>query len=260
MQRIIRQPGLLVAALVGLALLAGMAGAALAAPNLQITATPAPVSLPTISPTSAEVITSTPTRTPTLPGPALAEALDGATNVRAQPNIEGELLGQIFPGDEYPILGQVAGGGEGARWFKIQFPNSPSGTAWVFEQVVKISGNVDQIPDIQISTEPTIDANQVGATQTVEGLALTPGALATATADAIIFGAALSGSPLPPAETAGPLPTFTYPATLAGPATPGVTQTRSSEPQEGLPPIVPIVALAGLGAFGLLVSLLRRAG
>ena len=150
--------------------------------------------------------------------------------------------------------------GKGAHWFKIQFPNSATGTAWVFEQVVTISGNVDQIPDIQISTEPTIDANQVGATQTVEGLALTPGALATATADAIIFGAAINGSPLPPAETAGPLPTFTYPATLAGPVTPGTTATRSSEPQEGLPPILPIVALAALGSFGLLISLLRRAG
>jgi hypothetical protein len=254
----LRRIGLLAAALGGLALLIGWAGAAWAAPNLQFTATPAPVSLPTISPTPAEVITSTPTRTPTPPGPALAEALEGATNVRASPNIEGDLLGQIYPGDLYPVQGRSEGGVEGARWLRIEYPNSPTGLAWVFEQVVKLSGNVDQIPDIPVSTEPTIDANQVGATQTVEGLALTPGALATATADAIIFGAAISGSPLPPVETAGPLPTFTYPATIAGPATPGATSTRGSETQEGLPPIIPIVALAAVGSFGLLVSLLRR--
>jgi len=246
MQRMRRQPGLL----------AGWAGTALAAPNLQFTATPAPVSLPTISPTPAEVITSTPTRTPTPPGPALAEALEGATNVRAQPDIEGELLGQIYPGDEYPVLGRA----EGTLWLKIQYPDSPTGTAWVFEQVIQLSGNVDQITDIPLSTEPTIDANQVGATQTVEGLALTPGALATATADAIIFGAAISGSPLPPVETAGPLPTYTYPATLAGQATPSTGTSAGGESEEGLPPIVPIVALAALGSFGLLVSLLRRAG
>ncbi len=244
----------IVAALVGG--LGFMGSAALAGPSLQITATPLRVELPTASPTSEELVTSTPTRTPTLVGPALAEALEGETNVRAAPDIEAERLGQIVPGEFYPVLGRAAG----TLWLKIQYPGSPTGTAWVFEQVVSLTGNVDQIPELEaVSVGPTIDAAAVAGTQTIEAIALTPGALATATAEAIIFGAALNGSPLPPTETQGPLPTYTFPPTLAPQSTAAASRSATATDTSGMPPIVPILALAGLGSLGLLISLLRRA-
>ncbi len=248
--------------LAGLMIGAAMVGAlgaggepVMAGPDLQITATPLRVELPTASPTSAELETSTPTRTPTLPGPALAEALEGETNVRAAPDIEAERLGQIVPGELYPVLGRAAG----TLWLKIQYPGSPTGTAWVFEQVVELTGNVDEIPELEVQAGPTIDAGAVAGTQTIEAIALTPGALATATAEAIIFGAALDGSPLPPTETQGPLPTYTFPPTLAPQSTAASGTGIMTDTAGGLPPIVPILALAGLGSLGLLISLLRRA-
>lgn len=227
----------------------------LAAPPLQFSPTPAPVVLPSTSPTMSVLVTSTPTRTPTPEGPALAEALEGPTNVRSGPDISYERLGQIVPGDTYPILGQAAG----TLWYKIQFPDSPNGTAWVFEQVVSITGNVEAIPAIEISTEPTVDVGRAQATQTIEALAQTPGALETATVAAQIAGFVATGGPDVPTPTPQPQPTFTYPPGPVAQATtfiPG--QSSSVATGSGLPPIIPIVGLGLLGSLGLLIGILRR--
>lgn len=229
----------------------------LAAPPLQFSPTPAPVVLPSTSPTLSVLVTSTPTRTPTPEGPALAEALEGPTNVRSGPDITYERLGQIVPGDTYPILGQA----EGTLWYKIQFPDSPNGTAWVFEQVVTITGNVEAIPVIEISTEPTVDVGRAQATQTIEALAQTPGALETATIAAQIAGFVATGGPDVPTQTPEPQPTFTYPPGPVAQATTFIpSQVTASANGGGLPPIIPIVVLGLLGGLGLLIAVLRRAG
>lgn len=231
-----------------------------AAPNAQVTPTPAQIELPTAGPTVALTATDTPTRTPTPVGPALAEALDeGGSNVRAAPDIESERLGVIYPGEFFPVIGRASG----TLWLKIQYPDSPSGTAWVFEQVVALTGDVDAIPELDIFSEPTIDAGAVVSTQTIEALAQTPGALQTATAlggpTGVAFGA--NGTPAP-GQTAGPLPTFTFPpAGAAAQATTFFPASGTNPADSGeLPPIIPIIALGALGGLGLLVGLLRRLG
>jgi hypothetical protein len=212
--------------------------------------------LPSISPTVAVQVTSTPTRTPTPVGPALAEALEGPTNVRAAPDLTGELLGQINPGDVYPVLGRAAG----TLWLKIQYPDSPTGTAWVFEQVVSLTGDVENIPELNASSEPTLDVNAAAATQTIEALAQTPGALETATIVAI-FSVAVNGETPTPSNTPGPLPTFTSPPGSVAQATSAAPVTSLPTIEVGgLPPIIPIAVLGALGILGLLVALVRRVG
>ncbi|MBN2470477.1 MAG: SH3 domain-containing protein [Anaerolineae bacterium] len=246
--------GLLIS-LIGLA--AQIAPVAEAAPRLQFSPTPAPVILPSISPTAAVLVTVTPTRTPTPAGPALAEALEGPTNVRAAPDITAERLGQILPGDTYPVLGR----GAGTLWYRIQYPDSPNGTAWVYEEVVSITGNIEAIPEIEVFTEPTIDVGRAGATQTIEALAETPGALETATAGALVAGVVVTGDASLPTNTPEPLPTFTYPPGPVAQSTTFIpTNARAAGSEGGLPPIIPIIGLAGLGSLGLLIAVLRRLG
>ncbi len=233
----------------------GMLPVVTAAPHLQVSPTPAPVVLPTFSPTPAQAITNTPTRTPTPVGPALAEALEGPTNIRAAPDINADRLGVIYPGEFYPVLGRAAG----TLWLKIQHPEF--GTAWVFEQVVNLTGDVDNIPEIAFANEPTVDVQGVVASQTIEALAQTPGALATATAEALFAGVIEEGVTFTPSPTMGPLPTFTFPPDSAGPqATVVIPPSRTAVPEGALPPIIPIIALAAIGGLGLLVGILRRIG
>ncbi len=226
-----------------------------AAPLLQFSPTPAPVVLPSASPTVEVLVTATATRTATPVGPALAEALVEGTNVRAGPDIAAERLGQINPGTTYPIMGRA----EGTRWYRIQFPDAPNGIAWVYEEVVSISGNVDAIPEIKTSTLPTVDVGRAQATQTIEALAQTPGALETATAAAGIAGVVVTGGPALPTSTLAPLPTFTAPAGPVVQATTFIPQTtQTSDNGSDLPPIIPIIGLGVLGGLGLLISILRR--
>lgn len=247
----------------GLGLLLLIAGAlngsfpALAAPLPQFSPTPAPVVLPTISPSAIVLVTPTATRTPTPVGPALVEALEGPTNVRSGPDINAERLGQIFPGETYPVLGRAAG----TLWYKIQYPDSPTGTAWVFEQVVNITGNIDAIPELEVLGAATVDVGRAQATQTIEALAQTPGALETATAQAFAAGIVRTAAPNEPTSTPLPLPTFTFPPGAESDTvlpTLVVQQTVRAAEGDGLPPILPIIGLGIAGALGLLVSVLRR--
>jgi hypothetical protein len=240
-----------------LAVVCWLAPAVDAMPPAQFSPTPARVVLPTISPTLAYVMTPTPTRTPTPIGPALAEALEGPTNVRSGPDINAERLGQILPGEFYPILGRASG----TLWYKIQYPDSPSGTAWVFEQVISITGDVGNIPELNLSSEPTIDVNSVVASQTLEVMALTPGALETATVQALFGGVIGNGETLTPSPTSGPLPTFTYPPGPVVQSTVVMPQAAQAAGDGGaLPPIIPIIVLAAVGSFGLFIGILRRTG
>ncbi|MBN1964275.1 MAG: SH3 domain-containing protein [Anaerolineae bacterium] len=235
-----------------------LAPAVIAAPNLQFSPTPAPVVIPTMTAPAANALaTETPTRTPTQAPPVQAEAIDGAVNVRAAPDIEAPRLGSINPGETYPILGRA----EGTLWLRIQFPESPSGTGWVFEQVVNIIGDPAEIEVIPLSGEPTIDIGAVAGTQTVEALAQTPGALATATAQSFATGIVVGDVQAVTVVDLGPGPTFTYPADVTNLATPQIPRSGSAATQEGgLAPIIPIIGLTVLGGLGLLIGFLRRLG
>ncbi len=237
------------------------------------TATPVQVSLPTplpLIPADAQGSTAVPiTRTPTPEGAALLEAITEA-NVRSQPDPESDRLGTIRAGDTYNVVGRYY------HWYQFQYDQSPSGTGWVFDELVNISGNVNRIPDLTIGTPtPNIDAQLANSTLVL--LTQTPGGLLTATAG-------VGALPLPiqssdsnnssinilAAGSQTPLPTFTAPPNLALNAQPlAINGTPAPNPTiediqqdiavpSRIPPILPILVLGGAGILGLLVSSLRK--
>jgi hypothetical protein len=214
--------------------------------------TPVPLQFPTPTETAGPP-TETPTRTPTALGRPVVEAISADTNVRAGPDINENRVGQIQPGTQYPVLGKRF------NWYQIEYAEAPSGTAWVYADVVTLTGDPGVIPELSLEDIPTVDPGFLGQQQTAEAIANTPGAGATLTAQALItptgiFTAAPEERTLAPGER---LPTFTYPAYTPTP----VAFPRTNPPPVqggGIPPLVPILALGALGLMGLLVALLRR--
>lgn len=238
-----------------------------------VSATPVSISLPTPLPfvTEAALSTATLTRTPTPNGPVLLEALSEA-NVRAEPDTGSDKLGTIHSGDVYPILGKYY------RWYKFQYNTSPSGFGWVFDDLVNIIGDTTLIPDLTQDALPTLDPVSAGATETMSAVTQTPGGILTVTANAGAIqlpvesdgGSAISAPNLP--ENPAVLPTFTYPANVGLPS-PATATGENAEAQTAdnhtsddtgvalpsrIPPIAPILVLAGLGIVGLFISSYRR--
>ena len=237
------------------------------------TATPIPIILASPTPQiAAPAAGATATWTATPAGLAVLEPLDVA-NVRAEPDINGAQLGIIRAGEVYTITGRYF------EWYQIQFSGSPNGRAWVFGQIVNITGDPASIPEVTLEPLPTTDPLILGATQTQEVLTLTPGGVFTATVSArgVIATLEIPGAQIAPLQqdgtpaSSGPaLPTFTYPpgmigmAPTSGPPASATPQTLASsleitsESLRQIPPIMPILALGGLGTLGLVLSLMRR--
>lgn len=231
----------------------GVSGPGRAAPRAQLSPTPVQLQFPTATETPGPPSAS-PTRTPTSAGRPVAEALADATNVRAGPDISENRVGLIYPGTSYAILGRRF------QWYWIEFPDSPSGTAWVHESVVRVTGEAAQIEEVDLASVPTIDPEFLAAQQTADAVTATPGAAATLTAQAQITPTGIftpepgAGPTLVPGQ---PLPTFTFPPYTVTPViVPRTNPTTTADTV--LPPIVLILALGALGLMGLLVSLLRR--
>jgi hypothetical protein len=192
-------------------------------------------------------------------------------NVRAAPSLDSDRLGTIRAGETFPVLGRYF------RWFQFRYNPSPSGTGWVYDELVNVIGDVAEIPEINANVLPTVDTSTLNITQTWEAITQTPGGLLTATAEArfiqppsnpqiAVTQEAFSGLDSDVLEV---LPTFTYPPNIiaqapniAGPnieASP--TETTSSlvdVVSNGIAPIVPIMALVGFGLLGLTISSRRR--
>jgi len=235
-------------------------------PSAQITATPASIRLSTATqPLSGPTQPTEPaTRTPTAIGLVILEAITEA-NVRAEPDPESERLGTIRSGEIYPVLGRYF------RWIQFQYNSSPTGRGWVFDELVTITGDESTIPDLTEQSVATADPSIIAATQTLEAITQTPGGILTATAIMAIL--ATSGpNNLEPRDSERPsnltvLPTFTYPPSVATNISDvgALTERPTLNPEElaagiveGVPPIVPIAVLGGLGLFGLLISTIRR--
>ncbi len=234
-----------------------------------VSATPASVVLPSPLPLLTQAAsTSTATRTPTAPGPALLQALNEA-NVRAEPDPNSERLGTIRPGDSYPVIGKYF------RWYQFQYDQSPSGTGWVFEDLVEIIGDESVIIDLNEQAIPTTDNTAAASTSTMEAITQTPGGILTATANALIIALPVEGvqgeeivSPVGSQDSSAVLPTFTYPPEIA--LSPPENAYHSGEnvdatvtvtPENGailvsdyLPPIVPILLLMSFGILGLVIT------
>jgi hypothetical protein len=237
-----------------------------------VTSTPVRINVPSeVPPVIDVVITPTATWTPT-PSAVLIEVKEGAgdVNVRADADVESELLGTIRAGEFYPVLGRYF------RWIQFQFDSAPTGRGWVFDELVNIVGDPSTIPDLSQGPLPTSDPIIEAATQTQAAITSTPGGILTLTAESRILpvpgqvengdvpGEAPSGTFRDDAPNI--LPTFTYPpdVVVVAPTEVETLQTATSpEPTpltvpDQLPPIVPILLLGGAGLFGLVVSALRR--
>jgi hypothetical protein len=229
-----------------------------------VTSTPVRIDIPTDAGPAIEVLaTVTATRTPTQSAVVLeAKADAGAVNVRAEPDIEGERLGTIQAGEFYIVLGRYF------RWIQFQFDTAPNGRAWVFDELVTLTGDESSIPDLSVETLPTVDPAIAGATQTQDAVTLTPGGLLTATAQSRFLALPTEGgNGVDNVENGlAILPTFTVPPELALAPTEDLfvavpTTSPESTPLNvptSVPPILPIFLLAAGGVLGLVVSSLRR--
>lgn len=189
-------------------------------------------------------------------------------NVRAEASTDSDRLGLIVPGEKYTILGRYF------RWLQFRFPNSPTGTGWVYDELVQLSGDLSLIPDLSVAP-PTADPSIAASTQTAESILSIPGGEMTATAGARVLegpesieskGAALAESSLNPLGEER-LPTFTpAPNVSELVAQSAVLPTATMEPalinltreSGSIPPILPIAALIGFGVLGLAISFMRR--
>lgn len=224
------------------------------------TATPAPLNIASPVPPIEEIAPgATPTWTATPEGQVLIEALDVA-NVRADADPNAAQMGQIRSGEQYTATG---------RYFEwIQFQFEPNRRGWVFGQLVNVTGNITNLPELGVDMVEE-NTEEVAATEELMLLTQTPGGLLTATAAArqnTAGGSLPANIDLP----SGMMPTFTYPAGLVAGGTaptqdpnnaiptvvsaPPVNETTTG----GIPPIVPILAFGSIGLLGLLISAIRR--
>ncbi len=221
------------------------------------TATAVPLFFPQTTPTEVVQVTITPSRTPTdviaSAGRIEAKSKDTGANLRASPSTDSEKLGTIFPGQFYIIVARYQ------KWIEIQYDKTPSGLAWVYEDIVNITG-IDPavIPTVSDNGVPTANVATAAARQTADYLTQTPGAPETATAIMAsatgIFARNTDTTDQP--TDAALLPTFTYPPTIVEATLP--PKASDSTNRSGVPAIVPIIVLAGLGIAGLFISGLRR--
>ncbi|NDJ77856.1 MAG: SH3 domain-containing protein [Chloroflexi bacterium] len=220
------------------------------------TSTPSGLIIPSDTPTPTP--TETPTRTPTISVETIkVEAISENTNVRSGPDINDSVVAQINPGIEFTVLGQHY------NWYQIEFPDTATGFAWVYFEVVNVvSGDPDLIPQLELADLPTPDPIILAEQQTAEFIEQTPGAQETLNAVRDLTLTAVA-TPEEALATAPP-PGFVYPTftpIMASPtpiAIPKTSPALTESEDEGLPPIVPILALGALGIMGLLVGFLRR--
>lgn len=235
----------------------------------RLTDTPVPVVIPDVQqqPTSVQLFTPTTTLSPIPDVPeVLLEAVDAPANINVRdfPDPTGNRLGSMQPDTQYRVTGRFF------SWYQFEYETSPNGVAWVFGTLVRIIGDEGLIPDIDPNVAPTQDSPEALGTSTAEALLLTPGVANTATAQAREL--ALPTNELGSGANQDFPPTFTPPPNVAqrrptvdvsvklSPTPQGDLLERSVEliTDTNVAPIVPILALFGLGVLGLLISSIRR--
>lgn len=142
-------------------------------------------------------------------------------NVRSGPGTDYTFVGKLLAGQQVPALGRSAGG----DWVKIVFPEGPGGTGWVYAYLVTVNG---VLPVVEPPATPTPQ--------------VTPTIDKTLAAQFIIE--------IPPTR----LPTFTPPPPLMIPTYSVVEPVQVSG---GSQMVYVMIALAAIGIFGILLSLIR---
>ncbi|MBX3084088.1 MAG: SH3 domain-containing protein [Anaerolineae bacterium] len=220
--------------------------------------TPYQANIPTRTTTPEPVITITPSRTATdFVSRISVQASDAETgaNVRNAPDTEGTtILGKIKRGTFFEATARFG------KWVQIRYLGSPTGIGWVFGELLEFKGGaLEDLPEITTDAIPTMNVGTVQIEQTLSYITATPGALETATAaQAIATGQFSANSAVGGAVGEGTLlPTFTNPPPMVEATLPARAVAQN---QGDLPPIIPIVGLAVIGLFGLIISGLRRIG
>lgn len=257
-------------ALLCITMILGLSRIEVTSAQVRVTATPVRAVIPqaTVLPTDIALSTATPTRTPTPEGPVVLRAInsDVPINVRAEPDPNSQLLGQLDPQQTYPVRGFFF------SWYQFDFESSPTGRGWVFNSLVEIIGDEALLPEVNPFVEPTVDAAVVAATQTIDAAVNNPDAALTLTADARNIAVPTRIADTGSAEEGdGRLPTFTPPPDFArrptqtggaeaipSPTPDLLTGAISTVSNTDIPPIVPIAVLGSLGILGLLISALNR--
>ncbi len=143
-------------------------------------------------------------------------------NVRGGPStVHYPIVGQLAPGAVVPALGISPG----HEWVQIAFPQTPTGTGWVYAVFITVSGG--ELPVVEAPPTPT--------------------PLVTATLD-LTLAAAFN---IQPTQTR--LPTFTPPPPLT---VPQFTEESSSHSSSVFG--IFIIGLGLIGGTGLLVSFILR--
>src|SRR5690606_12715586 len=69
-----------------------------------------------------------------------AEAV-GQANLRAMPNVEATMLGQIVAGTRYPVIGRS----EFFPWYLLGDPTTNQPLGWVFADLVTVQGDINSV-------------------------------------------------------------------------------------------------------------------
>jgi hypothetical protein len=145
----------------------------------------------------------------------------GFANVRSGPSTMGyDVIGVMVVGQQVPALGRTSGG----DWIKIAYPGVPGGVAWIWSDLVDVSGSlpiVEAPPTPTPRVTPTIDPT-LAAQFLVE---------------------------IPPTR----LPTYTAPPPLIIPTLPADEPVSNTA---GVPMGFIIIGLAVVGLFGTFISFL----
>ncbi len=214
--------------------------------------TPTPIGISQFSPTV------TPTFTLTAPGPSVLQAKEsaGRVNVRSAPDTSSDVLGAIVYGTRYPFLRRYF------LWYELEYEVAPNGRAWVFSELVEVEGELESVQTITDYTDVVNVTVGEGQTTIVAGLGSDSGA-ETASRTLIISSPEADANRLHLEAT--PLPTFTYPPDLPvfAPTKVSAPVNRDLAPNDtdilmDLPPLIPIVLLAGFGLVGMLINSIRR--
>lgn len=209
--------------------------------------------LPTATPTLLGGPTATASATPTIT-PVMAEIIGDPTNLRTGPGINFDIVAELAPGEELPIVGRWLG----FDWYQVEWPDAAGGIAWVYAPLVIPRGDLTTVPAVDPPAAPTVDPAVAAAEETATVLMQTPGAVETATASAFSAqNGVFTATPAGGEAVAGVLPTFTPPPPYVQPEELGVPET--SQPDEtAVPPAVIIVSMAAMGALMLVLGVLRR--
>lgn len=82
-------------------------------------------------------------------GGAVAEAI-GQANLRATTDVNADLVGEIFAGTSYPVIGRS----EFYPWYLLGDPATGQPLGWVFAELVTVRGDVNAVPFSTLIADP----------------------------------------------------------------------------------------------------------